>query len=382
MNAKQIRMQLWLLGMIFLPAVVQAQFTFTTNADNTLTITAYTGGGGDVTVPDTINGLPVANLGDGAFNGLTNLTNVTVSTNVTSIGSWVFQGCSSLVTATLPDNITNIGDGTFMSCWSLSNIRIPTNVPSIAVWEFKDCYHMTNVSIPGSVTSIGDTAFAGCASLTNLAIPDGVTHIGSGAFWFCTGLGDVKLPSGLTSIEGATFYCCYGLNNITIGNNVTNIGVNAFNYCISLTNLTIPKSVTYIDDYAFYYCTGLKGLYFKGNAPGLGQIAVFMGDTNATVYYLPGTTNWPTPPPALYGGLSTALWLPAIQASDAGFGVQTNQFGFNLNWASDQTVVVEASTNLLNWQPVQTNTLTTGSAWFSDPQWTNYPGRFYRLRSP
>ena len=68
---------------------------------------------------------------------------------------------------------------------------------------------------------------------------------------------------------------------------------------------------------------------------------------------------------------------------DADFGVRTNQFGFNLNWASSEaSVVVEASTDLINWQPVQTNTLTTGSAYFSDPQWTNYPGRFYRLRSP
>jgi hypothetical protein len=46
--------------------------------------------------------------------------------------------------------------------------------------------------------------------------------------------------------------------------------------------------------------------------------------------------------------------------------------------------VVEACTNLSNpvWQPVQTNTFTAGTAYFSDPQWTNYPGRFYRLRSP
>jgi hypothetical protein len=63
--------------------------------------------------------------------------------------------------------------------------------------------------------------------------------------------------------------------------------------------------------------------------------------------------------------------------------MQTNQFGFNINWATGQTVAVEACTNLANpaWQPVQTNTLMTGTAYFSDPQWTNYPNRFYRLRS-
>jgi hypothetical protein len=47
-------------------------------------------------------------------------------------------------------------------------------------------------------------------------------------------------------------------------------------------------------------------------------------------------------------------------------------------------LVVEACTNLANpiWSPLATNTLSNGSSYFSDPQWTNYPTRFYRLRSP
>ena len=74
-------------------------------------------------------------------------------------------------------------------------------------------------------------------------------------------------------------------------------------------------------------------------------------------------------------------WLPQVQTADGGFGVQSNGFGFNINWATGQTVVVEDSMDLINWQPVQTNVLTTGSSYFSDPQWTNYSVRFYRLSS-
>jgi hypothetical protein len=140
--------------------------------------------------------------------------------------------------------------------------------------------------------------------------------------------------------------------------------------------------VTNIADWAFAGCTSLKEVFFSGNAPGFVGLFIFFNDTNLTVYYLPGTTGWDDF--ALLTGVPTALWLPAMQTSDDSFGVQNNQFGFNINWASGQTVVVEACTNLANsdWQPVQTNTLTTGTAYFSDPQWTNYPGRFYRLRSP
>ena len=48
------------------------------------------------------------------------------------------------------------------------------------------------------------------------------------------------------------------------------------------------------------------------------------------------------------------------------------------------TVVVEASTSLTspNWSPLATNVINGGSSYFSDPQWTNYPERFYRLRAP
>jgi len=75
--------------------------------------------------------------------------------------------------------------------------------------------------------------------------------------------------------------------------------------------------------------------------------------------------------------------LPQIM-SDGNFGIQSNAFGFDVTGISNQVVVVEACTNLISpdWLPLQTNTLTGGSSYFNDPQWTNYPGRFYRLRSP
>jgi hypothetical protein len=130
---------------------------------------------------------------------------------------------------------------------------------------------------------------------------------------------------------------------------------------------------------AFYNCTNLKDVYFLGNAPRIGS-DVFYGVTNATIYYLPGTTGWTD----TLGGRPTALWKPRLQAGDGGFGVRTNRFGFNISWASGMTVVVEACTNLAEsvWVPVETNTLTGGSVQFTDPACTNYPNRYYRVSMP
>jgi hypothetical protein len=93
---------------------------------------------------------------------------------------------------------------------------------------------------------------------------------------------------------------------------------------------------------------------------------------------------------ARFGSRPTALWTlpyPVILSGANGntnLGVQNNQFGFKVSWATNLSVIVLAATNMANpvWTPVATNALTNGTFYFSDFQWTNYPGRFYRLRSP
>jgi hypothetical protein len=63
--------------------------------------------------------------------------------------------------------------------------------------------------------------------------------------------------------------------------------------------------------------------------------------------------------------------------------VQTNGFGFTASWATNACVVDEASADLNNpkWSSVQTNVLNNGVVNFTDPEWTNYPTRPYRVRS-
>jgi sugar lactone lactonase YvrE len=73
---------------------------------------------------------------------------------------------------------------------------------------------------------------------------------------------------------------------------------------------------------------------------------------------------------------------PQIIASGTSFGFLTNQFGFNLNGAYGQTIIVDGSTNLLDWTPLFTNTANGAPFYFFDPAWTNFPWRFYRARLP
>jgi hypothetical protein len=146
--------------------------------------------------------------------------------------------------------------------------------------------------------------------------------------------------------------------------------------------LTIPDSVTHIARWAFSSCTSLTAIPFHGNAPVLGA-DVFLGTWDVSIFHLPGTIGWGSD----FGGRPTAFWelpYPVILALPPSFGVKTNAFGFIVSWATNASVVVEGCTDLNHplWAPLGTNTLIAGWSYFSDPGWTNHPGRFYRIRSP
>jgi len=128
-------------------------------------------------------------------------------------------------------------------------------------------------------------------------------------------------------------------------------------------------------------------VYFLGNAPTVAGASGVFGSVfynNAgTVYYLPGTVGWSY----AFGGRPTAWWLqpnPSVLSGNSTFGFQNNAFGFDVSWATNVLAVVQATTNLANpvWTPVYTNSLTNGWFHFSDPQWSNYPGRYYRVAIP
>ena len=386
-----------------------------------------------VTIPNS-----VTSIADLTFAYCTSLTNLTIPNSVTSIGGWAFEGCTSLTNVTIPNSVTNVGDSAFWRCTSLTNVTIPNSVTSIGNAAFLGCSSLRSVTIPNSVTSIGDSAFGGCSSLRRVTIPNSVTNIGGGAFggcssltniavdvanpayaslggvlfnnalstlivypgglagnyvipnsvtnfgdeafYGCSGLTNVTIPDSVTNVGDGAFYGCSGLTNVTIPNSVTSIGGWAFAACSSLRSVTIPNSVTNIGDYAYEGCSSLVSVYFQGNAPSA-DCNVFYYDP-VTVYYLPGTTGWGT----TFACVPTAPWTlpyPLVLNSASGFGVQSHGFGFTISWATNLSVVVEAATNLANpvWTPLATNPLVNGTNCFSDPYWTNYPGRFYRIVS-
>jgi hypothetical protein len=383
----------------------------------------------------------VTNLGNSVFNN-SGLNTVTIGNGVTCLGSNVFERCEHLLGVTLGSGVTNIGDSAFFDCEKLPSLVIPNSVTNIGASAFYACFGLTNITIGTDVASIGDFAFDGCY-LTDIALPDSLANIGNYSFSGCY-MTNISIPGHVASIAGTALACPYleainvnqtnanysSLDGVLFNksqttlitypggrtgayatpNTVTNIGDYAFYYCVNLTGISLSDKLAAIGNYAFNNCplttitipsnvnfigdqafagSDLNKIYLLGNAPVAGS-DLFLGDMSlanntGTVYYLPGTTGWDV----TFGYLPLVLWNPQVQVGDGSFGVQANQFGFNITGNYNLVVVVEAASDLANpvWAPVSTNTLNTsvgtnGLSYFSDADWTNYSGRFYRLRLP
>jgi len=269
----------------------------------------------------------VTTIGEYAFTGSFNLTDIIISDNVMTIDSSAFSECGNLKNATIGNGVITIGEGAFRWCDSLENVSIGNNVKSIKIDAFRGCYSLVSISIPDSVTDIGDFAFMNCDNLTSVTIPDSVTTIGEVAFGYCDNLKNIivasdnkyytsdsdgilfnkdktelvqypigstktsyTIPESVTTI-GDSAFARSALTSVTIGNSVQTIGCEAFAYCDGLTSITFPDSVTTIGDWAFYFCDNLVNISFGKGLKVIGECGFYECHKLTSVILPDGTTT-------------------------------------------------------------------------------------------
>ena len=292
---------------------------------------------GEVAIPSTINyndaTYSVTSIDSHAFEGCSELTNITIPNSVTSIGKKSFYGCSSLMSVTIGNSVNYIGERAFLHCSNLTNIIV---VSDNTVYDSReDCNGIIetasntlivgckNTIIPNSVTTIGKGAFYRCSGLTCVTIPKSVTSIGIGAFSDCSGLTNIIvvgdntvydsredcngiietasntlisgckntiIPNSVTSIGDDAFFGCSGLTSLTIPQSVTSIGYGAFYGCYGLTSVTIPNSVTCIGMSAFDGCSGLTSIGIPNSIDSIGGLA-FYGCSGLTSIDIPNSVT-------------------------------------------------------------------------------------------
>lgn len=189
------------------------------------TITDYTGSRYSITIPETIEGVPVTIIGANAFNGQgqkVQLLEVTLPNSIEVIRANAFAN-NRLTAITLSESILRIEEGAFKSN-QIAKLAIPDSLVSLGSESFM--YNgIVELTLGKGLDFITDSAFKGNA-LKSVIFSENIAVIGPQAF-ADNQLESVKFNPSIESIGRYAF-----------GNNY-------------LTNVTIPESVMEIDNSAF-----------------------------------------------------------------------------------------------------------------------------------
>lgn len=317
---KKFATYLSLLGL--LASVACADFEYRIEPDNSLTITNYTGGGGDISVPELIDGHRVAEIGPAAFADCDVLAGITLPASVVTIGAGAFRYCYNLASVNLGNGVAMIADYAFYSCTSLTNIVLGTNVSTIGNGVFFYCGSLKGIAIPARVTAIGETALQNCSALAEIVVAEGnPAFASSNGVLFdktmttliqCPGgkAGDYAIPPGVAAVGNEAFRYCYSLTGIAMPASLATIGEAAilngpslvafqvdegnadfssldgvlFNKEQSLLiqcpggkigSYAVPAGVTAIGDAAFYECSSLADITFPDSLTSIGNDAFY-----------------------------------------------------------------------------------------------------------
>ena len=291
-----------------------------------------------------------------------------------------FDAVGNLYIAGYSDNVVHRVDTNGIITTVIANLNHPTGVTFDASGNMyiSDCWNnrILKVNTNGIITTVagngssGYSGDGGAAINASLHEPYGVAFDAVGDMfipdWINNRIRKVDTNGIITTVAGG------GTNGLGDGGAATN------------ASLDEPQGVAFDASGNLYIADWLNSRIREVHYAGYPTFALTnMSGTNAGNYTVVITSP--------YGSVTssvatlTVIVPPQIIASGTNFGFTTNfsnqsGFGFNLNGTSNQTIVVDGSTNLLDWTPLYTNLANGIPAYFFDPASTNFPGRFYRLR--
>jgi hypothetical protein len=196
--------------------------------------------------------------------------------------------------------------------------------------------------------------------------------------------GELVIPQTIegilvTSIGELAFGNCFTLTNITLPDSVVSIGDSAFLSCFSLTSIRIGSGVTSIGESAFVDCFSLTNIIFQGAAPTV-LPDVFSGVADGAVAYVtPEALSSFGEPDDDWNGLS--LQVRDGTTNPAPLPEIRTAIEFSFNTVNGVSYRIEASTDLINWEVIETAIIGEGSRIDRFYSTRNQPNRHFRVKT-
>lgn len=212
-------------------------------------IMGYDGEKASIKIPDIIEGHAVVKIGRRVFEGMKNLTAVSIPGSVRWIDTAAFRDCVNLNSVKLPEELEWIFDKAFENCIALTEVVFPNCLEVIDCEAFSSCKSLRQVKLKGTCLSmLMQRAFMDCTSLERVILPDSLGYIGCEAFRGCTALVGINLPLNTKCSE----YVFSGCTALADNEGFIVIDGRLAGYYGAQTHVQVPKRVRSIIEDGFY----------------------------------------------------------------------------------------------------------------------------------
>ena len=248
--------------------------------DGTTWVKKYIGNNNKVVIPDEIDGRKVVGIDSYAFEGCSQVTDITIPNSVVKLGYNTFDDTSwyKNLYAASPNGVVYINNIAYCYKGDIPNdgtVEFDYGTISIAGGAFWGEEKLLKIVLPDTITYIGENAFYCCENLNDFVLPDSVKEIGENSFYECSNLNSITFPDSLENIESYAFSGCSNLTEIVFGKGLTRINSGTFGYCYELTDIIIPDNIRSIDSEAFEYCYNLENISISDNIFFIGKRAFY-----------------------------------------------------------------------------------------------------------
>lgn len=284
-----------------------AGFMYRVIDDSYIVLLHYVGDGTTISVPSTINGLPVIGIMDSAFVDETKVKRVEIPSTILFIGTAILRGCYNIESIKMEDvDVKSINDlfgnveydnsyragdetnsrfyyipivlrklelgskshtieyayenyGAFDGYKSLEVVVLEDDIEMLAYKMFNCCYNLREINMPQSLKYVPEYCLCN-TKITQIKLGDATTKIGNSAFQDCKYLSEIRISPYTTEIGTNAFYECQSLTSLVLPETLTKLSDYAFANCINLRSINIPSKISIISDSLFMCCEKLSSI--------------------------------------------------------------------------------------------------------------------------
>lgn len=227
----------------------------------------------DMLIPAYVEGYPVYDVYEYAFQNASGIGAVTVADGVERISYGAFMN-SDIKSIEFPRSLTHVEYDAFSGCNSLEWVAFSEGLQYIGACAFMDCISLKDAILPDSLTEIDFDAFSGCSAMTQVRLGAGLSSITGNIFSFCPSLTSLQISrrnphftnnAGLLINTSTGTLLRYDVSvrnetSFTVPDGIRIIGEMCFEGASSLTSVVFPDSVAVLENYALWGCVGMSAL--------------------------------------------------------------------------------------------------------------------------